>query len=143
MKLLDCDFFHIASCIEFSSCMYQLLASFFYYWIVIQCMNLPQFIDSTVERLVGCFQFLMILNETTEAFAVIFWIYKRINIFLLGIPRRGIVGSHNKYMFNFIKTITLFSKMAVLFCLYIRSSSCSISLPTLDNVSAFFFYFLI
>ena len=35
-------------------------------------MDLPQFIDSAVERLVGCFQFLMILNETTGTFAVIF-----------------------------------------------------------------------
>jgi len=43
-------------------------------------------------------------------------------------------------MLNFIKTSTLFSKMPILFCLYIRSSSCSINLPALDNVSVFFFF---
>lgn len=44
-------------------------------------------------------------------------------------------------MLNFIKTGTLFSKMPILFCLYIRSSSCSINLPALDNVSVFLFFF--
>ena len=47
-------------------------------------MNVPQFINSAVERLVGCFQFLMILNETIVIFAVVFNIYKNKFLFLLG-----------------------------------------------------------
>lgn len=109
-------------------------------------MNGPQLTNSAVERLVGCFQFLMILNETTIIFSDFQNLFNNTFLFLLGkyIGEKLLGHVMSVCLTSQEKKKRHFSKMALLFCISIsssQSSSCSVKLPAVDSVSFILFYF--
>lgn len=80
----------------------------------IHCMNRPQFVHSLVDRYLGYFQFLTVVNKAAMNILVqgVFWIHVLIS--LVYIPRSRIAGPC-KCMLSFIRNRQL-SKAVVLIC---------------------------